>query len=151
MLQTTDQTSQDVNRGEVYRSNFVKPHDFTFVGNYKFSRLFNMSINYTYSTGRPITIPISKYSSDGSMRLFYSDRNQVRLPDYYRLDFALNFEGNHKVNKLAHSSWSLSVYNVTGRDNAYSVFFKSEDGVIKGYMMTIFADAIPTITYNFKF
>lgn len=152
MLKTNpNEISEAVNRGEVYSSNFDKPHDFTFIGNYKFSRRFNVAVNYTYSTGRPITIPLAKYTADGSMRLYYSDRNQFRLPDYYRLDFALNFEGNHKIRKLAHSSWSLSVYNVTGRRNAYSVYFKSEDGVIKGYKMSIFGEPIPTITYNFKF
>jgi hypothetical protein len=151
-LQTSSsEVSEAVNRGEVYRSNFDKPHDFTFIGNYKFSRRFNVAVNYTYSTGRPLTVPLAKYFVDGSMRLYYSDRNQFRIPDYYRLDFALNFEGNHKIRKLAHSSWTFSVYNVTGRRNAYSVYFKSEEGVIKGYKMSIFGEPIPTITYNFKF
>lgn len=151
-LQTSlSEISEAVNRGEVYRSNFDKPHDFTVIGNYKFSRRFNVAVNYTYSTGRPLTVPLAKYFVDGSMRLYYSDRNQFRIPDYYRLDFALNFEGNHKVRKLAHSSWTFSVYNVTGRRNAYSVYFKSEEGVIKGYKMSIFGEPIPTITYNFKF
>lgn len=151
-LQTSDaEISEAVNNGKVYPSNFDKPHDFTVIGNYKFSRRFNVSLNYTYSTGRPITIPLSKYYIDGSMRLHYSDRNQFRLPDYYRLDFAINFEGNHKIRKLAHSSWSFSVYNLLGRRNAYSVYFKSEDGVIKGYKMSIFGEPVPTITYNFKF
>jgi hypothetical protein len=63
----------------------------------------------------------------------------------------LNFEGNHKVKKLAHSSWSFSVYNLMGRKNAYSVYFKSENGEIKGYQLSIFGSPIPTITYNFKF
>lgn len=152
LLQTSsDELSEAVNKGEVYRNNFDKPHDVTLVGNYRFSRRFSISINYTYSTGRPITIPLSKYFVDGSMRLYYSDRNKFRIPDYYRLDFAMNFEGNHKVSKLAHSSWSFSVYNLTGRDNPYSVYFKSENGTIKGYKLSIFAQPIPTITYNFKF
>jgi hypothetical protein len=151
-LQTSgDEISDAVNKGEVYSSNFDKPHDFTFVGNYRFSRRFSISVNYTYSTGRPITIPLSKYYIDGAMRLYYSDRNEFRIPDYYRLDFALNFEGNHKIRKLAHSSWSFSVYNLTGRNNPYSVYFKYEDGVVNGYQLSIFAEPIPTITYNFKF
>ncbi len=35
--------------------------------------------------------------------------------------------------------------------NAYSVFFTSEGGVIKGYKLYVFGQAIPTVTYNFKF
>jgi hypothetical protein len=67
------------------------------------------------------------------------------------MDASINFEGNHKVKKLAHSSWTMAVYNLTGRANAYSVFFRAENGKIKGYKLSIFAQAIPTITYNFKF
>jgi hypothetical protein len=142
---------QTVNRGEMYPSNFDKPHAFNFIGNYKFSRRFNFSLNFVYSTGRPITIPIAKYTSDAGTKVFYSDRNEFRIPDYFRTDVSLNFEGNHKIKKLAHSSWTLAVYNLTGRANAYSVFFTATNGQIKGYKLSIFAQAIPTITYNFKF
>lgn len=152
LLKTAGETdSETINRGEYYPSNYDKPHAFNFIGNYKFNRRFSMSLNMVYSTGRPITLPIAKYTLEGSNRLLYSDRNQYRIPDYFRSDFSLNIEGNHKIKKLAHSSWSLSVYNLTGRRNAYSVYFTSENGVVKGYKLSIFGSAIPTITYNFKF
>jgi hypothetical protein len=144
-------SSETVNKGEKYPSNFDKPHAVNFIGNYKFSRRFNFSMNLIYSTGRPITLPVVKYVSGGTSRVYYSDRNEYRIPDYFRTDISLNFEGNHKVKKLAHSSWTFAVYNLTGRKNAYSVFFVSEGGQIKGYKLSIFAQPIPTITYNFKF
>ena len=143
--------SESVNRGEYYPSSYDKPHAVNFIGNYKFSRRVNFSLNMTYSTGRPITLPLAKYELGGSSRLYYSDRNQYRIPDYFRTDISLNIEGNHKIKKLAHSSWTFAVYNLTGRKNAYSVFFRSEDGQVKGYKLSIFAQPIPTITYNFKF
>ena len=151
-LQTkTDFASETINRGEWYRSSYDKPHAFNFIGNYKFSRRINLSLNVIYSTGRPITLPIAKYDLDGVRRVFYSDRNQYRIPDYFRTDFSINLEGNHKIRKLAHSSWSFSVYNLTGRNNAYSVFFVAHEGLIRGYKLSVFAQPIPTITYNFKF
>jgi hypothetical protein len=143
--------SEAINGGEYYPSNYDKPHAVNFISNYKFSRRINFSLNTVYSTGRPITVPVAKYEIGGVSRVFYSDRNQYRIPDYFRIDASLNLEGNHKIKKLAHSSWTLAVYNVTGRNNAYSVFFTSQDGVIKGYKMSVFAQAIPTLTYNFKF
>lgn len=143
--------SEIINRGEYYPSNYDKPHAFNFIGNYKFNRRISISANTTYSTGRPITLPLAKYYIDGTARLFYSDRNQYRIPDYFRIDFGINLEGNHKIKKLAHSSWNFSVYNLTGRRNAYSVYFTSENGVVNGYKLSIFGSAIPTITYNFKF
>ncbi|WP_460892419.1 TonB-dependent receptor [Rufibacter soli] len=143
--------SEVINQGKFYPSNFDKPHDFTLISNYRFSQRFSTSLNFTYSTGRPITLPIAKYTDGNAMRIFYSGRNEYRVPDYYRVDFAMNIEGNHKVKKLAHSSWTLAVYNLTGRKNPYSVYFRTENGKINGYKLSIFGQPIPTITYNFKF
>ncbi len=144
-------SSETVNKGKYYPSSYDKPHAVNFIGNYKFSRRFNFSLNTTYSTGRPITLPLLKYDLGGNPRLFYSERNQFRIPDYFRLDVSINVEGNHKIKKLAHSSWTFAVYNLTGRQNAYSIYFTSKDNVITGYKLSIFGRPIPTITYNFKF
>lgn len=143
--------TETINRGTYYPSSYDKPHAFNFIGNYKFSRRFNLSLNIVYSTGRPITLPIAKYDLGGVQRTYYSDRNVYRIPDYFRTDLSINIEGNHRIKKLAHSSWTLAAYNLTGRANAYSVFFTSSNGVIKGYKLSIFAQMIPTLTYNFRF
>ena len=63
----------------------------------------------------------------------------------------MNIEGNHKIKKLAHSSWTVGIYNLTGRRNAYSVYFESKDGVISGHKLSILGSPIPTVTYNFRF
>ncbi len=152
LLQTRNTYSSEIiNRGEYYPSNYDKPHSANFIGNYKFNRRVNFSLNMNYSTGRPLTIPLAQYELSGSKRVYYSDRNKYRIPDYFRMDISLNFEGNHKIKKLAHSSWTFAIYNLTGRNNAYSVFFVSKDGKIEGYKLSIFAEPIPTITYNFRF
>ncbi|HEY5825164.1 MAG TPA: TonB-dependent receptor [Cyclobacteriaceae bacterium] len=143
--------SETINRGEYYPSSYDKPHAVNFIGNYKVSRRVNFSLNLIYSTGRPITLPIAKYELEGTRRVFYSDRNQYRIPDYFRSDISINIEGNHKIRKLAHSSWTFAIYNLTGRKNAYSVYFVAQNGVINGYKLSIFGQPIPTITYNFKF
>jgi hypothetical protein len=142
---------ETVNEGAWYASNYDKPHALNFIGNYKFNRRFNFSLNFIYSTGRPITLPIAKYDVDGTTRIFYSERNQYRIPDYIRTDISINIEGNHKVRKLAHSSWTVAVYNLFGRANPYSIYFVSENGRINGYKLSIFGRPIPTLTYNFKF
>ncbi len=140
-----------INGGKYYPANFDKPHVANLVGNYRFSHRFSISLDMTYSTGRPITLPIAVYYLAGSQRLYYSDRNQFRIPDYFRTDFSMNIDGNHKVKKLTHNAWSLGVYNITGRRNPYSVYFVEENGVVHGYKLSIFGSAIPFITYNFRF
>ncbi|HZH54308.1 MAG TPA: carboxypeptidase-like regulatory domain-containing protein, partial [Sphingobacteriaceae bacterium] len=140
-----------INRGAYYPSNHDKPHSFNLVGNYRVSHRFSVSVNSQYSTGRPITLPIGKFNYAGGTRVIYSDRNQYRIPDYFRVDLALNIEGNHKVRKLAHSSWSVGVYNLTGRENPFSVYFLSEGQALNGYKLSVFGSQIPFVTYNFKF
>ncbi|SKC12902.1 TonB-dependent receptor [Dyadobacter psychrophilus] len=152
LLRAIDRESPDApNDGNYYPSNYDKPHDFTLISNYRFSHRFSMSFNFTYSTGRPYTPPIGKYMIDGSQRVYYADRNQFRIPDYYRTDVSLNIEGNHRIKKLAHSSWTLAVYNVLGRKNPTSVYFQTVGGKVNGYQLSIFGQPIPTITYNFRF
>ena len=152
LLRATDRESVDApNKGNWYPSNYDKPHDFTMISNYRLSHRFSVSLNFTYSTGRPYTPPIGKYYIDGAQRVYYADRNQFRIPDYYRTDLSVNIEGNHKVRKLAHSSWTLAVYNLLGRKNPTSVYFQTLNGQVNGYQLSIFGQPIPTITYNFRF
>lgn len=143
-------TVEQVNQGKAYPSNFDKPHALNVISNYKFSRRINISLNTTYSTGRPITLPLAKYQLNGTTIFEYSDRNSYRIPDYFRVDLSVNIEGNHKIKKIAHSSWTFALYNLTARRNAYSVFFRAEGGKVNGYQLSIFGIAIPTITYNFR-
>lgn len=152
LLQTDPaERKEQINRSEWYPSNFDQPHNANVVINYELSRRLNMTMAGKYSTGRPVTLPIAKFEYGGAERVYFSDRNSFRVPDYFRLDFSINLEGNHKVNKLAHASWSFGVYNILGRDNAYSVYYVPEGGKLQGYQLAIFAEPIPFITYNFRF
>ncbi len=144
-------TEETVNNGIFFPTNYDKPHDFSAVLNYKFTKRYSFSTNFTYQTGRPITYPTGKYTFQGSEFLTYSNRNQFRIPDYYRLDIGINIEGNHKIKKFAHSFWNISIYNVLGRNNPYSVYFETVNGNVKAFKSSIFSVPIPTITYNFKF
>ena len=152
MLQMNDSTQGAlVNKGAYYPANYDKPHDFTFVGNLRISHRFSLSLNTTYSTGRPITLPIGRFYYAGAERTLYSDRNQYRIPDYFRTDFSMNIDGNHKIHQLFHNSFTIGVYNLTGRKNPYSVYYTSENGVINGYKLSIFGTLIPYINYNVRF
>lgn len=143
--------SEQINDGNYYPSNFDQPHKLVVISNYKFNRRLNLSLNLTYNTGRPTTLPITRYVINGTVIPFFTERNQYRIPDYFRIDLGINVEGNHKVHKLVHSSASFSIYNLTGRNNAYSVFSRVEDGTIRTYQLSIFSQAIPTLTYTFTF
>jgi hypothetical protein len=140
-----------INHGIAYPSNYDRPHSFNLVLNQHFNRRYSISTNYIYSTGRPITLPIAAFYSEGRHLLHFSERNQYRMPDYIRLDFSLNIEGNLKRNKAAHSFWMINIYNALGRKNAYSIYYESVNGRLRGYKLSIFARPIFTISWNYKF
>jgi len=141
---------EKVNNGNYFPANYDKPNDLKIVANMKFFRRFNFTGNFVYNTGRPITYPVAYYNFLNVNRVFYSERNEFRIPDFMRLDLAATINGNLKAKKLNHSSLTFTVYNALGRRNPYSIFFKAEDGVVKGYQMSIFGQPIFMVTYNFR-
>jgi len=141
---------EKINGGKYFPANFDKPHDLKIVGNLRLLRRLNFTSNMIYNTGRPITYPVAFYNFYNVNRVYYSDRNEFRIPDYLRLDFSATINGNLKAKKLNHSSLSFTVYNLLGRKNPYSIFFKVEDGKVNGYRMSIFGQPIILLTYNFR-
>jgi len=139
-----------INNGEVYPSNFDIPHSLTAVLNYYFTRRVFLSSILTYQTGKPVTYPESAYYADGSPYLDYSKRNFHRIPDYFRADFSLTLEGDLRKNKFLHNSFVLNLYNATGRDNAYSVYYRTQNGMIRSYKYSVIGVPVFTATWVFK-
>ena len=153
LRQNDDRIARPINNGDWYPTEYDKPHDFKFVGNYKFTRRYSLSLNTEYSTGRPTTIPAGQYYDQklGAAQVYYTDRNSYRIPDYFRMDLSFNVEPSHHLTLLTHSSISFGVYNLTGRKNVYSIYYVVENNKIQGYKMSIFGSPIPFVTYNIKF
>jgi hypothetical protein len=145
------ETGEMNNQGLTYPANYDRPHALNLTMNYKLSKRLSISANVVYSTGRPVTYPSSIYYQNDIQITGFSLRNEYRLPDYFRTDLSINIEGNLKKYKFVHSSWSISFYNLTSRNNPYSLIFQNEDGKIKGYEVSILGTIIPSITYNLKF
>jgi hypothetical protein len=141
---------EKINGGNTYPSNFDKPHSLNLVANLRVSRRLSVSSNVVYSTGRPVTLPVATYYAEGRPYLLQSSRNAYRIPNYFRIDFSVNLEGNLKKKKFAHSFWMLNIYNLTGRENAYSVYYEVEGDQVNGYQLSIFARPIVTLSWNFK-
>lgn len=140
-----------INGGNWFPASFDKPNDLIIVMNYLISRRFSVSSNYTWSTGRPVTWPVTSYYLNDVLLLHYSERNKYRLPDYSRLDLSFTVNGNLRSGKIANPHWTFSVYNLLGRNNVYSVYFKKEKSVVHGYELSIFGKAFPTVTFSFDF
>lgn len=143
-------TWEQLNNGNAYPANFDIPHVLNTVINYHFSRRLTASGIVTYQTGKPVTYPVSIYYINEVPIVDYSDRNAYRIPDYFRIDLSVTIEGNLRKKKPVHNSLVLSLYNATGRDNPYSVYFKSEQGKIRSYQYSVIGVPLFTATWMLK-
>jgi hypothetical protein len=151
-LKSTGTFSEEIiNAGKWFPSNFDRPNDLNVTFNYLFSRRYSFAADYTWSTGRPITYPVATYQIFDNVLVHYSDRNKYRIPDYSRLDLSLRISGNLRSHRIAHPYWTFSVYNLLGRQNVYSIYFKKVEDLYKGYKLSVFGRAIPTVTFCFDF
>ncbi len=147
---TGTESWQRINNGLVYPANYDIPNVVNTVVIYHLSRRLTASGIFTYQSGRPVTYPVSVYYINGTPYVDYSNRNEYRIPDYLRLDLSFTIEGNLRKHKFIHNSISFNLYNVTGRDNPYSVYFKLENGHINSYQYSVIGVPVFTITWLFK-
>ncbi|MEL6696109.1 MAG: TonB-dependent receptor [Bacteroidota bacterium] len=83
----------------------------------------------------------------------FDDRNNVRLPDYHKLDVGIVIAYDHKWGE---SDITISAYNAYSRRNAYFVYLEpreNEQGIPIGQSaqkVSLFP-ILPSITWNFKF
>jgi len=142
---------EQINGGDWYPANYDRPHSFNVSLNLNQGRHHNLSFNFVYSTGRPYTAPEGFIRFEGQALPFYSRRNQYRLPDYHRLDFAWHIYNPTRKDRHWQGHWTFTVYNLYGRRNAYSVFFRTAGQASNAYRLSIFASAIPSLSYSFEF
>ena len=143
--------SESINEGKWYESSYNKPHVFNLVIDRKLLNRGAFSVVFSYNTGRPLTAIESSYIVGGTVVPVYSERNQYRIPNYFRVD--LSFTIGNIVRKIE-DSLVFSIYNLLGRDNAYSVFYQRPSNnyfIPKAYKLSVLGSALPSLTYNFKF
>ena len=142
---------QQINGGNWYRANYDRPHSLNISLTLNQGRNHTFSFNFAYSTGRPYTAPEGFIRYQGRTYPYYDERNAYRLPDYHRLDFAWNIYNPSLKNRRWQGHWTFTVYNLYGRRNVYSIFYRTEGQATNPYRLSIFGAPIPSLTYNFEF
>ena len=144
-----------INNGEWYPANYDKLHDLNLVANWSINRAWEVGGNFAYQSGRPITYPDSRAEFEGMYFPVYTNRNGARTPASHRLDLSATYTlGTKKPKKAWESSLAFGAYNVYGRRNPYSIFFRadfSQPTNVQAYRLSIFGSVIPYFTYNFTF
>lgn len=117
---------------------------------HRFSKRFEVYAGWNWHSGDRFTVESQYLPSDDQ---FYNENlftspNNVKMPDYHRLDIGFNF---HKTTKRGNESiWNLSVYNLYCRMNPIVVYTYTEnDKPISAAAGMV--PIIPTFSYTLKF
>ncbi len=151
-LSKTERKINGINNNDWYNARQDRIHDLSFVGIYEFTKHWILSATFIYQTGNAVTFPTGKFNLNGVTVYQYASRNANRLPAYHRLDFGATYE-KKKPGRLFQSSWNFGLYNVYGRENAYTITFRDnpDDPTKTEALQTSLFRWVPGITYNFKF
>ena len=150
-LSKTERKIDGINDNNWYRARQDRTHDIAIVGMYQLSKKWTLSATWVYYTGDAVTYPTGKYSIDGTVYFYYSERNGYRMPDYHRLDLSAT-KLIKKTEKYL-SELSFSLFNAYGRANAYRITFREgkDDPTITEAVQTSLFTFVPSISWNFKF
>ena len=126
-------------------------HKLTLMARHKFGKRFELYGAWNYHSGGRVTIATHEMGPEGTE--IYTVPNNVKLPDYHRLDLGFNFKKNTKRGNL--SIWNLSVYNAYCRANPITAFVEGkylDQQVVSYYGMGVgIIPIIPTFSYTLKF
>ncbi|HEU5289956.1 MAG TPA: TonB-dependent receptor [Cyclobacteriaceae bacterium] len=163
MSYTLSKTMRDipgVNLGREFKANYDRRNVVNFNAVYELSERWSFGANFTYSTGRPITLPAGKYEFDGYNPDVITDRNGYLLPAYHRLDLSATFIPKKNSSRRWQGQWVFSVYNAYNRQNPFTIYTRTKqdddgnvigDGTVKEARLVYLFPILPSITYNFKF
>ncbi len=143
-----------INNNQWYSANYDKPHDLSIVLAYEISKRISVASSFIYSTGKPVSVPDSKYQYQGVTVANVSTRNGTRVPDYHRLDLSCTVYPKKYKQRKFKTYWVFSVYNVYARKNAYSYSFSESldnPNETETTQLSILGTILPAVTFNFEF
>jgi hypothetical protein len=150
-LSRTERKIDGINDNNWYVARQDRTHDLSLVAMYQITKRWSLSGIFVYNTGNAVTFPSGKYNIEGNTVFYYTERNGYRMPAYHRMDLGATYSRPHK--KKYESSWNFSLYNVYGRENAYTITFEDDpnDPSRTRVIQTALFRWVPSVTYNFKF
>lgn len=153
-----------INRNTWYPTRFDQLHNLKVAAFYDINARWSVSGNFTFTSGTPTTFPTSRFTQQGILIPYNANdsRNNVRLPDYHRLDISFRWEGRKMRGDKERKNrdyWVFSFYNVYARRNPFSIYFSQRDGRVpdgqpiesQATQLAIVGTIVPSVSYNFKF
>lgn len=152
-LSRSERKSPGISDNEWYPSRFDRLHNLYIVAQYRLNKKWDLAANFVFSSGTPTTFYTGQYSIQGYTipDAGSNDRNNVRNPNYHRLDLSATY--TKKKKGKWESNWVFSVYNAYNRRNPFSIYFDNNyqnTGINQAIQFSVIGSIVPAISYNFK-
>lgn len=156
--------TEGIRDGDYYPAPYDRPHNLCIHLAYDDEFRWQCALNWIYLTGGAVSMPAGFFELNGYTVPLYGERNSHRLPDYHRLDLMVNYRFNKPGSRYQHSA-SITIYNVYGRYNPFSLSFNKTindkgDFVVPSDLSSpaslvpawfSVAGIIPSVNYKFSF
>ncbi len=159
-LARSERLVEGINNDKWYPSRFDQTHNLSLTTFYELSDRLTLSANFVYNTGTPTTFANSGFYQQGYFipNNDFNERNNVRIPDYHRLDLSLTIDPKPGKRKWK-GQWVFGIYNIYSRRNPFSIYFRQNPERVdpgqavntEAIKLSVIGNFIPSISYNFTF
>jgi len=145
-------TISGINEGKRFAANYDIPHELKVTAAYSFTKKLSVQSFFTYSTGRPLTLPTGYYQHDGINVPIFEGRNTSRFPNFSRLDVSgqYHFSTRLSKNRMFNSMISVGVYNLYNRKNPLYYHLSTDSSQPQSSSLEYAFGFYPWIAYSFK-
>lgn len=147
----------EINAGFPFPYKYDRRHNFSITAFYDITKNKKLSMFFTFNSGHAFTLPTAtmktalppggEYYIGGYADVneigYIDSRNNLRMPDYHRLDIAYQ---TSKQKTKCRRTWIFSIYNIYNKLNPYFIY--QREGRLKQYVLF---PVIPSITYRLEF
>lgn len=149
-----------INQDQEYVANHDRRHNLNLALTYALTDQWDVGTNFTFSSGRPITLPTGKFQFDNYQVDYFSGRNGYRLPDFHRLDLSVTYNSRKNKDRKFKRSMTAGIYNVYNQQNPYTIYTRKKqdddgniigDGTEKEARLVYLFGIMPYFSWNFEF
>lgn len=142
----------DINFGKRFVANYDIPNELKLTARFELNKQISLQSFFTYTTGRPLTLPVGYYQHDGLNVPIFEDRNTSRFPDYSRLDVSAQYRLQSKISSkrsMGHTI-SIGIYNLYNQKNPLYYHLNSSSFEPRSSTTEYGFGFYPWLSYSFK-
>ncbi len=156
--------TKDINNNNPYPAYSDRPYDISLYIQYQPNNKWYMTTGIIYAAGMPYSVPTGYFNYMGYKVPVYTQKNNARMPDYFRWDVSIQRTLNKPDNRWQHYI-TCSIFNITNHKNPVFINFNKivdENGNFTepsnyasdnqlSTSQIILIGFIPSVKYNFRF